>query len=311
MSDYLTTFLFQTANFLVLVWLLGKLFFRPVREMLEKRRIALSALDLEARNRLAEAERIQAEAKDRIAGLTAELDQLRSHARTMATQQADTIRADAHAQIQREREEMVLQEEGLRQALRDGMTGSIAESARDMVSRLLQHIGGPDLDRALVQAVCGELQNLDGAGSIPARVTFARPMDESSLAALRQALGESAEGAEFLVSPDLGAGLRVVIGRGLIDASAAGLSAYAARSLAGNLSSVAALIPGPCDVEGGVNGPAVAAPGNIYPGQNAGAEGSEQASGGSRRTSFIRDRVPEVEGREHTDHVVLQENEDA
>jgi F0F1-type ATP synthase membrane subunit b/b' len=76
-----STFLFEMANFLLLAAVLGWLFFRPVRDALEKRRAGLEAEDREAAEKLAEAERLRAEAADRRSELEASLATLRASAR--------------------------------------------------------------------------------------------------------------------------------------------------------------------------------------------------------------------------------------
>ena len=63
MSASWVTFVFEAANFLVLAALLGRLFFRPVRDALERRRAELEGEREAARRVREEAEAALAEAR--------------------------------------------------------------------------------------------------------------------------------------------------------------------------------------------------------------------------------------------------------
>jgi F0F1-type ATP synthase membrane subunit b/b' len=77
-SPTLTTFLFEAANFLVLVALLSWLFFKPVRQALADHRARLEGLSQEATQQLAAVEQTRAEVAAQRQTLRDELTQLRA-----------------------------------------------------------------------------------------------------------------------------------------------------------------------------------------------------------------------------------------
>ena len=106
-----------------------------------------------------------------------------------------------------------------------------AAAARMLVMRLLVEIGGPDLDAALARAACLRLAALPAAsraGSVA--VETARPLDAETRARFVEVAGPAAAVKDRVV-PELGAGVRVITSGGLVDASAAGLAAWAEREL--------------------------------------------------------------------------------
>lgn len=236
MSATWVTFLFEAANFLLLAAVLGWLFFRPVRDALERRRSELESEQRAAAEARTEAERARQDASARRAELEGSLDELRERVRSDAEAERDRLVEAARARMQREREtlkgELVAQRRGQARSLaRDA-----AFAAKEIVVRLLGTMEGPDLEHALLRAACGELEKLRFAGPLaPVVVESARALEDEAIATLAQAAGVAAADAGRRVDPDLVAGLRVLTARGLVDASAAGLAAQAERVLVSHL----------------------------------------------------------------------------
>jgi len=110
-------------------------------------------------------------------------------------------------------------------------TLAVATAAGTVVERLLRQLDGPDVERGLIRAACRELQALDGNDLGAVRVESAHPLDQATQDELTTALGKASRPLEFRVSPSLGAGIRISTSRGLVDASAAGLAAFARGAL--------------------------------------------------------------------------------
>lgn len=235
MSTALTTFLFEAANFLLLATVLAWLFFRPVQAAVERRRAALQQEAAESASRLADAERQQAEIASQWTRLEEDLEKRRKKAQEEASQQADQILSEAREAAQREEEAATQRLAQLESAQQVRLGRVIAETAATAVDHLLRRISGPELDRALFAAVCQELEACAGTSLAPVRVESSSALDEADQAALLAALGTAADSAVFQVTEDLGTGLRVSTGQGLVDASSAGLAVFAARRLSERL----------------------------------------------------------------------------
>jgi F-type H+-transporting ATPase subunit b len=235
-SSTWATFLFEAANFLLLAAVLGWLFFRPLRDALERRRSEIEAEQRAAEAARAEAERALEEARARRAELEGSLEQLRQRLQREAETERDRLLEAARAQAQRERETLKSELAALRRAQARTLARDAAAAAQEIVVRLLEEIDGPELEPSLVEAACRELEELRSSGSLaPVVVESARALDGKALASLAEAAGVDPAGAAHRVDPDLVAGVRILTARGLVDASAAGLAAQAERVLLAQL----------------------------------------------------------------------------
>jgi F-type H+-transporting ATPase subunit b len=230
-SASLTTFLFEAGNFVVLAAVLGWLFFRPVQAAIERRRAALEAERQEADHIRAEAERRLAEVEARRREVEGSLEPLRVEARRAAERQAAEIVDAARTQAAEDRARLEGELVARRREHARTLARDAAAAARTLVTRLLADIGGPGLDAALARAACQRLAAIPEAnrtGSI--EVEAARPLDAETRARFVEAAGPAATVKDRVV-PELGAGVRVIASAGLVDASAAGLAAWAEREL--------------------------------------------------------------------------------
>jgi F-type H+-transporting ATPase subunit b len=232
MSPVLSTFLVEAVNFLLLAGALGWLLFKPIRRALEAEQAAHAERERQVEAREQEAERMRAEARAQRAALARELERSREEAREAAAKQAEALLAEARARAEREREALRRELERREQAWREGLEGEAAVLAARAVLRLLEGLAGPELDTVLARAACRELQSLPAGGLGHVVVESARPLSPEARALVDSALA-AVPGVEFRAAPRLGAGLRILTGAGLVDASAPGLAAYAERALAG------------------------------------------------------------------------------
>ena len=235
MSPALTTFLFEVANFFVLAAVLAWLFFKPVRAAIESRRAALKKETDDAAAKLAEADRLRTELKQRLADQDRELEQHRTQAINASEQQAKEILTTAREAAGREfdiaRQRLV----HLEQSQLEFLGRAVAETAGAAISRLLAQLAQPDLEHVLMAAACRELQAFEGNSLAPVRVESARLLHDAERSLLIAALGSAGNSAEFCVVDGLGPGLRITTNRGLVDVSSAGLAKYSENLLASKL----------------------------------------------------------------------------
>jgi F-type H+-transporting ATPase subunit b len=235
------TFLFEAANFLLLAALLGWAFFRPIRAALERRRARLEAEERDAAEKRAEAERALAAVAARRKELEGSLASLREAARDEAERERSSLLDAAREQAQRERETLKTELASLRRGQARRVAGDAASAAREIVARLLERIEGPDLEQALVDAARRELAALAAAGPVaPVIVEATGALEPAVLDSLAEAAGVARSDVSAREVPELGAGVRILTARGLIDASAAGLAAHAERALAARFDAEAA-----------------------------------------------------------------------
>jgi F0F1-type ATP synthase membrane subunit b/b' len=225
------TFLFEAANFLVLAAVLGWIFFKPIRQALADRGARLIAEDQQADAKLADANRIQQDIIEARSGLQRELDDLRNEKLEAVRSEADQIIADARATADRELEASRRQAARLSETEQARIAQAAVFAAAETVGRLLRQIASPELHTALLRSACQQLHALPQDRLKPVTVETAEPFGSEDRAVLDEALGPAAAGADVRTNTDLGVGVRVSTGQGLIDASAAGLSGFARQAL--------------------------------------------------------------------------------
>lgn len=231
MSPTATTFLFETANFLLLATALGWLFFKPVRQALADRRGQLEAEEREAAEKLAAAQKNQQELATARANLQAELNELRARELEAAQKQADELLARTRAAMEQEREAGRRQLARMSGMQRELLAQAAATVAAETVERLLRQINGPDVHAALIRSACQQLLDLPRETLGAVKVESAQPLSSEQRAALDKALGPAAAHADYQAVGELGVGVRISTARGLIDASARGLAQFARHAL--------------------------------------------------------------------------------
>jgi len=226
------TFAFEVANFLLLVALLGWIFFRPVRNALERRRAALEAEQKAAAETLEQAQHKLAEANTRRQELETELAKARERAHRAAKQESDRIIEEGRQQANRERQALEAELLALRHKEAHTAVMDAASSARDIVVGLLRCIDGQELEIALRNAACAQAAKLAAEGGLAqVIVESAQPLDAKALTDLSRAVGQPEQAIVQRIVPELVAGLRILTSRGMVDVSATGIAAHTEQAL--------------------------------------------------------------------------------
>ena len=221
-----TTLVLEIVNFLVLVWILKRFLYRPVLDLVDRRRAMIEKTMADAEAKRREAEALEA----RYEGRLAEWDREKREAR-------ESLAAELEAEKGRRREALEADLEAERERRRQAAARQQADEARrleraalrngaEFASGLLRGAAGPELETRLVDLFIGDLEQLtperrealrgEGAPDI-ARVTAwsAYPLDEERRRRLREAVATLVgEGPELAFERDasLLAGLRVAVG---------------------------------------------------------------------------------------------------
>jgi F0F1-type ATP synthase membrane subunit b/b' len=227
----LATSLIELINFLLLAGLLGWLLFKPVRAALLARQAAERTRAAEIDARTAEIDRLRADWQTRTAAFEREMAEMRTARLATAERDAAAVLAQAREATERERARAARALAQIEEAQIAHLAAALASAARDAVEGLLAAIDAPDLQTSLVGTACRQLQRLDGPSLGSVVVESTTPLGDRDRQAIATAIGTRASALEWRVTPDLGPGVRIATGRGLIDASAAGLAAGVARRL--------------------------------------------------------------------------------
>lgn len=221
-----TTFLLEVLNFLVLVWLLKRFFYRPVLAVIEARRAETAKVIADAEAVRNAAEGLKSEYLTRLA----EVDIERAAAKAALDEEIAAERErrlaalEARLSEERSRHEVVAaRQRGERE---HAMERQALASAALFVTRLLERLAGPELEAKLADLALAEL-----AGAPPdklealcaalkergvnIRVASAYPLDDVRRSAFSDVLSQLAGRPltpEFSEDAALKAGVSVMVG---------------------------------------------------------------------------------------------------
>ena len=146
--------LFQLVNFLIFLWILHRLLFKPVVAMLERRRERIA-------ESLAEADRLRRQVEEERAEFRAELDSARAEAqriREKATRTAEAMRAreldQARAEVERLLSDAAAEIDRSRAQAAEELRSRTAELVLSATSRVLDRtIDDPEHRRIVEEAI--------------------------------------------------------------------------------------------------------------------------------------------------------------
>lgn len=230
-----TTFLLQVVNFLVLVWLLKRFLYRPVLDVIARRRADIERTMADAQAVAARANALREDYEARLTELNrSRSEQLARLADEIAAERARRMtRLDAECAAERVRRDAIVQKTAAETARK--LEARTRDEALHFAALLLNRLRGPELDERLVEVFIEDLQVLPAeqladlraaaaATDAALELTTARPLGPAAIdrlkATLAARLGRDLP-LRSALDPALQSGLRVAIGPWLLAASLA------------------------------------------------------------------------------------------
>lgn len=240
-----TTLVFEIINFLVLVWLLSRLLYKPLRRAIVEREAALRAERERTQTLLAETEALKREWEQKNRELVGIADKVRSEALAdaVAEQGRMLTRAREEAAAERSKAERLLQAE--RAAAEQWVRSAAIERSTDLAGQMLLALAPEAVDDALVDRLVAEIARRGsalvalepGKPEVEVELVAAHVPRDAVIERLRTALADALASTVRLTvheDPGLRAGICLRVGDRLVDASLAGhLQAF--RALAQDL----------------------------------------------------------------------------
>jgi len=164
----LSTLLLQIANFLIMVYILARFLFQPLKEMLNRRaRQVTQAVD-EAQEAVREAEKLRLEYERKHGNIDAEVVALKNEARVVIDETRQQMIQEAHQEIEamhaRAREEIERQRLDALRLHRN----EIGELVTSLTSRMMKDILNPQLHQAYLDAFMDQLRLVQFEGRLSA-----------------------------------------------------------------------------------------------------------------------------------------------
>jgi F-type H+-transporting ATPase subunit b len=229
-----TTFVLEILNFLVLVWLLQRFFYKPVKEVMAKRQQKIDAQLQEALEIKTQAEELRQQYENRLV----EWENERQDARKQLQQKIDAehlrLMSELQQNLQAERnknEVLIARQTAERQ--RQSEVRALELGAR-FVSRLLEGLASEEMQGRLIELLMTELKHLhpeqketlsamtEHGRLESARIASAYPLDRHQQTALKQyldALLSQPLQYTYTKEPKLLAGVRISVGPWMIHAN--------------------------------------------------------------------------------------------
>lgn len=221
-----TTFALEVLNFLVLVWLLKRFFYRPVLATIEARRAgtAKTIADAEAVGR--EAERLKAEYRAHLAQVDKERAAAKGRLDAEIAAERSRRLAAVVAEIAEERKRRVALEAREKSEIELALERQATVIAARFAARFLERLAGPELEAKLADLALSEL-DAEGSDKLEAlhmalkdpgvsiKVVSAYALDEARRAAFTEALSKLAGRAlapKFAEDTALKAGVCIMAG---------------------------------------------------------------------------------------------------
>jgi len=228
-----TTFVLEIINFVVLVWILQRFLYRPVMNVVAKRRAAISQSLQEAQTTQEQAEALKAQYENRLADWQQERETARQQLRDEIEEQRQKLMAQLETELaEQRRKEQVLAERRDETLLHEARNQAQTLSEQ-FATKLLTRLAGPAVEGQLLEVLMEDLEHLPEAQrktlaaahhdtQAPVQVISAFPLNDEQRrrlnAALQKALATPLN-CEFREDPAVLAGVSIHIGSHYLQAN--------------------------------------------------------------------------------------------
>jgi F-type H+-transporting ATPase subunit b len=214
------TFALQTANFLILVWLLQHFLFKPVKAMVGRRREEISRALTEASAEREAASRLKQEMQIQRSQMEAERQKLLEEQGIQLSSQRQQILEQARIEAEKLKCQALAQLKQERAAATDELFQESVRLATVLAERLLRELATPALDQPFFARALDYLDRLPATerstllaelGSEPLMLTTAHPIGIEEQARWREPLAKrlGANNISFGADPALIAGAKL------------------------------------------------------------------------------------------------------
>ena len=155
-----STFILEIINFLVLVWILKRFFYKPVLDIIARRRAGIEKTLTDANTRQTEAETLRSQYENRLADWEQERqkarDALQREIEATRSQRMEELQETLNQERQKARGTELRKQEA---AIRNAEIVAIKQGAQ-FAARLLSQLSGPELEAKLLTLLLDELGRL-------------------------------------------------------------------------------------------------------------------------------------------------------
>lgn len=155
-----STFVLEIINFIILVWILKHFFYKPVLNIIARRKADIEETLLQAKHLHSEADSLRNQYENRLSEWEQEKQQAWDKLkREVETERTKLLKA-LHDSLQQEREKRQVSEQQRLQTAIDKAEETALTHGAEFASKLLQSVTGPELEGRLVELVINDLKSL-------------------------------------------------------------------------------------------------------------------------------------------------------
>jgi F-type H+-transporting ATPase subunit b len=228
-----STLLLQIANFLIMVFILARFLFKPLKEVLDKRTDQVTKAMDEADKTIRESEKLKSEYEKRRDNISAEIAALKNEARIVIDETRQQMLKEAYGEINAMRKRA---QEEIEQQRADALRlhrGKIGDLVTALTLRMMEDILSPELHQAYLDAFLEQLRSVqlngrvfvNGEEAVSAEMITATPLSEENktrITAMLETMISQPIDMVCRVDTSLVAGAMVRLGDMLIDGSLQG-----------------------------------------------------------------------------------------
>lgn len=228
-----STFILEMINFLILIWILKRFFYKPVLDVIARRRAGIDKTLADAQSLHDEAKVLQKQYENRLA----DWEQERQVARKILDEEIQIERERQMSTLQKtleeEREKAKFAAQRELEADRLQIEKTALKQSAQFATKLLSSVSGPELERCLIDLFLDDFSSLsaehlsqlkDAASNSHNHilVTSAHPLDSNVRQSLEQALSQTLavnRPVHYEQDETLLAGIRINIGAWILRAN--------------------------------------------------------------------------------------------
>lgn len=228
-----TTFILELVNFVVLIWILNRFLYRPVMDVIVQRKAAIQKTLAEAETTRSNAQALQSQYENRLTEWEQEREKARTQLHDEIRVERNRLLEDLRAELDQERQKAAAVEQRRLKDFTQRAEASAIALGGTFVSRLLSRLGGPELERKIIDIVTEDLSHLpddqmqviratSAKTGQPMKLTSAYPLNTAQREMLSQACRTVAGRdiiCEFFEDRTLIAGLRISFGSWMLRAN--------------------------------------------------------------------------------------------
>ena len=228
-----TTFILEIINFLILVWILKRFLYRPVLDVIARRRAGVEKTLADARRIETEAGELKQQNEQRLAQWENEREAAQARLREELAAEREHLMAALETSIAEERERRRVLDERHQHDFRRGVEEQGIAQGAAFSARLLGRVATPELEARLYTLLLEDLRGLraedkravaDAAAApgLQLKVQSAFALDQDRRGELARALAEATGKTlpvEYRENPELLAGFQVSIGPWILHAN--------------------------------------------------------------------------------------------